>query len=151
MHDFIEKFLENYKLATDRQRKREFWNVEGIIKGKSNQSFKFDLRPIIKNAKGGSFKTKADKMVFMGTSFSVNITAIALRIAASNSIDIEIICAILAPKGLEKFCSAIKNADFQVWALGSSFDSNNNLATRSTLSSKLSKLYSLILDTPSAI
>ena len=64
MHDFIEKFLENYKLATDRQRKREFWNVEGIIKGKSNQSFKFDLRPIIKNAKGGSFKTKADKMVF---------------------------------------------------------------------------------------
>ena len=65
MHDFIEKFLENYKLATDRQRKREFWNVEGIIKGKSNQSFKFDLRPLNKNfSKGGSFKTKADKMVF---------------------------------------------------------------------------------------
>ena len=34
---------------------------------------------------------QAKKMVFMGTSFSVNITAIALRIAASNSIDIEII------------------------------------------------------------
>ena len=34
---------------------------------------------------------KANKMVFMGTSFSVNITAIALRIAATNSIDIEII------------------------------------------------------------
>jgi len=34
---------------------------------------------------------EAKKMVFMGTSFSVNITAIALRIAASNSIDIEII------------------------------------------------------------
>ena len=34
---------------------------------------------------------RANKMVFMGTSFSVNITAIALRIAASNSIDIEII------------------------------------------------------------
>ena len=33
----------------------------------------------------------ADKMVFMGTSFSVNITAMALRIAAANSIDIEII------------------------------------------------------------
>ena len=64
MHDFIEKYLEDYKLANDRQRKREFWNVEGIIKGRSNQSFKFDLRPIIKNAKGGSFKTKADKMVF---------------------------------------------------------------------------------------
>ena len=34
---------------------------------------------------------EAKKMVFMGTSFSVNITAIALRIAASNSIDIEIV------------------------------------------------------------
>ena len=33
----------------------------------------------------------ASKMVFMGTSFSVNITAMALRIAATNSIDIEII------------------------------------------------------------
>ena len=68
MHDFIEKFLEDYKLATDRQRKREFWNVEGIIKGKSNQSFKFDLRPISKHGnelgKKGSIQTKADKMVF---------------------------------------------------------------------------------------
>ena len=34
---------------------------------------------------------EANKMVFMGTSFSVNITAIALRIAAANSIHIEII------------------------------------------------------------
>ena len=33
----------------------------------------------------------ANKMVFMGTSFSVNITAMALRIAAVNSIDVEII------------------------------------------------------------
>ena len=33
----------------------------------------------------------ANKMVFMGTSFSVNITAMALKIAAANSIDIEII------------------------------------------------------------
>ena len=34
---------------------------------------------------------EANKMVFMGTSFSVNITSMALRIAAANSIDIEII------------------------------------------------------------
>ena len=33
----------------------------------------------------------ANKIVFMGTSFSVNITAMALRIAAANSIDVEII------------------------------------------------------------
>ena len=30
----------------------------------NNQSFKFDLRPLKNNAKGGSFRTKADKMVF---------------------------------------------------------------------------------------
>ena len=34
---------------------------------------------------------KADKMVFMGTSFSVNITSIALRIGISNNIPIEIV------------------------------------------------------------
>ena len=34
---------------------------------------------------------EANKIVFMGTSFSVNITTMALRIAAANSIDIEII------------------------------------------------------------
>jgi NAD-dependent deacetylase len=33
----------------------------------------------------------ANKMVFMGTSFSVNITAIALRVAAAKSINIEIV------------------------------------------------------------
>ena len=33
----------------------------------------------------------ANKMIFMGTSFSVNITAMALRIAAIKSIDVEII------------------------------------------------------------
>ena len=55
------------------------------------------------------------------------------------SMDIDITCAMLAPKGLEKFCSAIKNADFQVWELGSSLDSNNNLATRRIFSSKVSK------------
>ena len=33
----------------------------------------------------------ANKMVFIGTSFSVNITAMALRVAAANSIDVDII------------------------------------------------------------
>jgi hypothetical protein len=37
------------------------WDVEGIL---HNQKFKFDLRPIKNNMKIGSFKTKADKMVF---------------------------------------------------------------------------------------
>ena len=44
------------------------WEIEGIIKNKSNQSFKFDLRPISKHGnelgKKGSTETKANKMVF---------------------------------------------------------------------------------------
>jgi len=62
--EFIEQNLEEYKLAGQNQKRRELWDVEGIIKNKSNQVFKFDLRPLHQNYKGGSFKTKADKMVF---------------------------------------------------------------------------------------
>lgn len=44
------------------------WDVEGIIKDRTNQPFKFDLKPI-RNIKGilgkeGNFNKKADKMVF---------------------------------------------------------------------------------------
>tara|TARA_R100000664_G_C2743185_1_gene131399 strand:+ start:1275 stop:1598 length:324 start_codon:yes stop_codon:yes gene_type:complete len=56
--------IEVLQKATPTQRKRELWDVEGIIKGRSNQPFKFDLRPLKNNAKAGSWKTKADKMVF---------------------------------------------------------------------------------------
>ena len=59
--------------------------------------------------------------------------------------------SVFASPSVEQMVSAIKNADFQVWVLGSSFDSNINLATRRIVSSKLSKLYSLILDTPSEL
>lgn len=44
--------------------KKELWDVEGILKDRLNQKLKFDLRPLKDNAKIGSFKTKADKMVF---------------------------------------------------------------------------------------
>ena len=51
--------------ATPYQQQTQLWDIQGIIKNKSNQSFKFYLRPLNKNfSKGGSFKTKADKMVF---------------------------------------------------------------------------------------
>ena len=33
----------------------------------------------------------ADKIIFIGTSFSVNITSIAIRIAISNGIEVEIV------------------------------------------------------------
>jgi len=57
---FVEK-LKEVKYATPNQKKKELWDVEGIL---HNQKFKFDLRPLKNNAKGGSFKTKSDKIVF---------------------------------------------------------------------------------------
>ena len=60
MKEFIKK-LKEVKRATTIQKKKELWDVEGIL---HNQTFKFDLRPIKDNGKVGSFKTKADKMVF---------------------------------------------------------------------------------------
>jgi len=60
MHSFKD-LLSNVRLASSNQQKKELWDVEGIL---HNQKFKFDLRPLKNNAKGGSFKTKADKIVF---------------------------------------------------------------------------------------
>lgn len=58
-------FLINFIEATPRQKKEELWDISGILKNRSNQEFKFDLRPLNKDlSKKGSFKTKADKMVF---------------------------------------------------------------------------------------
>jgi len=56
--------LHNIIWSTDDQKNKELWDVEGILKNRLNQKFKFDLRPIKNNMKIGSFKTKADKMVF---------------------------------------------------------------------------------------
>lgn len=61
------KFIDNLmsiKYSTETE-KKELWDVSGILKNRSNQEFKFDLRPLDKDlSKKGSFKTKADKMVF---------------------------------------------------------------------------------------
>jgi oligoribonuclease NrnB/cAMP/cGMP phosphodiesterase (DHH superfamily) len=58
--DFVDR-LKQVKHATSNQKRKELWDVEGIL---NNQPFRFDLRPLKNYAKGGSFKTKADKMVF---------------------------------------------------------------------------------------
>ena len=54
--------------ATAYQRKKELWDIEGILKNRSNRRFKFDLRPTekVKNkiGKKGYFNSKADKIVF---------------------------------------------------------------------------------------
>jgi len=61
--------LDIKKYATQNEKNKELWDVSGIIKNKSNQEFKFDLRPLKKLnntdlVKSGSFLTKSDKMVF---------------------------------------------------------------------------------------
>lgn len=48
---------------------KEHWNVSGILKQRSNQEFKFDVRPMFtlsnkQIGKKGNTKSKADKMVF---------------------------------------------------------------------------------------
>tara|TARA_R100000700_G_C3094373_1_gene94285 strand:- start:36 stop:362 length:327 start_codon:yes stop_codon:yes gene_type:complete len=61
----FKNYLEEIVYATPKQQETQLWDIQGIIKNKSNQSFKFDLRPLNKNfSKAGSFNTKADKMVF---------------------------------------------------------------------------------------
>jgi hypothetical protein len=60
MKNFYKK-LKNITLASLKQKKNELWDAEGVL---HNQLLKFDLRPLKNNAKGGSFRTKADKMVF---------------------------------------------------------------------------------------
>ena len=61
--NFINK-LSKSTLANKTQKEKELWDVKGILKNRYNQSFKFDLRPLKNNAKAGSFKTKADKIVY---------------------------------------------------------------------------------------
>jgi len=60
------KFVEHLRdviFATDIQKQKELWDVEGVLKIRSNQRFKFDLRPLINFMKKGSTRTRADKMV----------------------------------------------------------------------------------------
>ena len=55
----FEKYLTNIEYPI----KKTSWDIAGTIKGK-NGFYKFDTRPLKNNIKAGSFKTKADKMVF---------------------------------------------------------------------------------------
>ena len=65
---FIDQLINPIE-STTKQKKEELWDVSGILKDRSNQEFKFDLRPLNKDlSKKGFFKTKADKTVFETTS-----------------------------------------------------------------------------------
>jgi len=61
--EFI-KCLSDITYPSKKQSTKELWHIEGVLKNRLNQKFKFDLRPIKNKGKVGSFKSKADKMVF---------------------------------------------------------------------------------------
>jgi len=66
-NEFLKNFKE-YKIASTKQRNKELWDIKGILKGRSNKIFKFDLTPMKKikdNQIGreGSTESKADKIV----------------------------------------------------------------------------------------
>jgi oligoribonuclease NrnB/cAMP/cGMP phosphodiesterase (DHH superfamily) len=65
---FIDSYLIEVSYPTDTQKQNELWDVQGIIKNKSNSLFKFDTRNLSKFNEGygkiGKLSSKADKMVF---------------------------------------------------------------------------------------
>lgn len=67
MKDFL-KHIENIRYATQQEKSNELWDIEGILKNKSNQLLKFDIRPMSQfndeTGKKVSIKSKADKIVF---------------------------------------------------------------------------------------
>ena len=66
----MDSFVKNLKnIKYPLKNKQELWDVEGILKNRTNKSFKFDLRPLSKyqnNAIGKKVHniSKADKIVF---------------------------------------------------------------------------------------
>lgn len=68
MKSIVERFSGNL-IEIEYPLKKEHWNIAGILKNKSNQHLKFDVRgmfqlPEGRFAKKGYASTKADKMVF---------------------------------------------------------------------------------------
>lgn len=54
--------------ASEKQKEKEFWNVQGIFKSRTNQLLKFDVRSMVRYEEGlirvFSFETQADKFAF---------------------------------------------------------------------------------------
>ena len=64
LNKLFEKYLDDIEYPSKEQ-KNELWNISGILRKRLNQKLKFDTRPVQKEGfKVGSFKSKADKMVF---------------------------------------------------------------------------------------
>jgi|TARA_R110000782_G_scaffold24977_1_gene65325 hypothetical protein len=68
----IKKFADTCLVETSYPNKPESWHVQGMLKDKSNQIFKFDVRGMSKVnenrlEKQGKLNSKAEKMVFETT------------------------------------------------------------------------------------
>ena len=94
----IEDKLDDEELSRNLLNKFKITNVNGTSKPKLGFSFKpfvllFDemYTEVYRFSEAESWMHSAEKIVFIGTSFSVNITSIALRIAISRNIPIEIV------------------------------------------------------------
>jgi len=66
---FANNLLNSIIFATKEQQEKEHWNVSGILKKKSNQELKFDVRPMFNMPDGqlgkkGTTASKADKIVY---------------------------------------------------------------------------------------
>tara|TARA_Y100000004_G_C8925102_1_gene417251 strand:+ start:1330 stop:1638 length:309 start_codon:yes stop_codon:yes gene_type:complete len=57
------KQFKDYLDSIEYPKSKTTWHIAGVIKGK-NGFYKFDTAPLKNNAKAGSFKTKADKIVY---------------------------------------------------------------------------------------
>ena len=94
----IEDKLGDEELSRHLLKKFKISTVNGISKPKIGFSFKpfvllFDemYTEVYRFSEAESWMHSAEKIVFIGTSFSVNITSIALRIAISKNIPVEIV------------------------------------------------------------
>ncbi len=63
------KHLKEISFPTEEERIKESWDIQGVLKDKSNQLLKFDVRPIKIQETGelgkeGNLGIKADKFVF---------------------------------------------------------------------------------------
>ena len=94
----IEDKLGDEELSHHLLKKFKISTVNGISKPKIGFSFKpfvllFDemYTEVYRFSEAESWMHSAEKIIFMGTSFSVNITSIALRIAISRNIPVEIV------------------------------------------------------------
>ena len=58
---FVDR-LTDITYATQNQRQKELWDVEGILKNRLNQKFKFDLRPLKNNVNQAASKPRRIKL-----------------------------------------------------------------------------------------